>query len=653
MARYPKRMMQGNKELMRSKYNIKSLQNFNQNIQYEWLEFNQEGSYASSTIIGMNTRREHGLLNVYDLKKNSHLSLLSKLEESVFIDTRLYELSTNQYEDDIFPHGFNYLEAFQQDPFPTFIFKIEDRVIKKTLFLLHDKNVLVVRYELKNQGNSVKLVVKPFLSARDTHSLAKDNSGLNTDSYLGQSFVRFVPRNDFPELNVIYNQGEFLPASLWYHKFKYFRDENRYPAGNEDLFNPGFFQTRLKPYETLDLYFSTEEPEALDTDYEALYREELTLRTGQKNDNGPAEKLLHLSLPHKDGLLVSYLDSDTSLRKTMLSMPLFLYTADAQKKFKTLFRQLLAKLDNGLLPLNMNGGQSTIPSMAADTPLWLFILAHNYLTVTGDTSFFTMDILDSLKSIIHAFIRGTAGNIYMNKNGLIFSGNKEIQSSLLPLNTSDHLVLRYGFLPEVNALWYNALRIMSDLFRAAGKQRMANKYEKNSKKTRKSFNTLFVDKETQRLYDYVHHQHKGKDFRFLQIIPLSLPYPVLDEEHAQALLSLIDEQLVTPYGLRLSARETGELKQVSGTEQILNPNAIWVWPVSCYIQASLRYKAGNPHLKADLKKYFQPLQELESDGLLGFYPEAVLINKNIHSLGSEDSFLSMANIALTFHLLQD
>ena len=114
--------MQGIKESMRFSFNKNVLQNIGKSIQYEWIEFNEQGAYASSTIIGMNTRREHGLLNIYDPLKNRHLSILSKLEESVFIDTRLYELSTNQYEDDLFPHGYNYLESFEQNPFPTFYF---------------------------------------------------------------------------------------------------------------------------------------------------------------------------------------------------------------------------------------------------------------------------------------------------------------------------------------------------------------------------------------------------------------------------------------------------------------------------------------------------------------------------------------------------
>ncbi len=645
--------MQGEEESMRFSFNKKVLQDFNQSTRYEWLEFNEEGAYASSTIIGMNTRREHGLLNIYDSQKSHHISILSKLEESIFIDARLYELSTNQYEDVLFPHGYNYLESFSQDPFPTFSFLIEDRLLKKTLFLIRDKNILVVRYELKNQGNPIKLIIKPFLSVRNNHDLAKDIAGLNTDSYLGQSFVRFAPKNDMPELNALFNRGEFLPASLWYHKFKYPRDFERYSSGTEDLFNPGFFQVRLKPYETFDLYFSTENMDELDADFEALYRSELMYRLSGETATEFDANLRRLSLPRKNRLFLSFLQTDLSIRKVLLSMPVLLHLDQGPEKFKRLFLRILQKVDNGLLPLEIEGKKSKIPAFYADTPLWLFVLAYYYYESTSDKSFLTADVLDTLKGIIHAFIRGTSGNIYMDKTGLIFSGSKDVQTSMLPLKTPEGSILRYGYLPEVNALWYNALRIMAALYKIVGKQRTANKYEKNAKKTFKSFVSVFIDKDNNQLFDFVGHQQKGNTFRSLQIIPLSLPFPILEDELARQILSKIDERLVSPYGLKLSDQAISPDNTNLNEYKLFSNEAIWVWLVSFYVRACLRYKAGNPHLSADLIKYFQPLTGLKENGMLGFYPEAVRLNDSLQPLGAEDSFLSMANVSQAFHLLKN
>ncbi len=638
---------------MRFSFNKEILQNFDQSTRYEWLEFNEEGAYASSTIIGMNTRREHGLLNIYDSKKSRHISILSKLEESVFIDTHLYELSTNQYEDVLFPHGYNYLESFCQDPFPTFLFSIEDRLLKKTLFLIRDKNILVVRYELKNQGKPVKLVIKPFLSVRNSHDLAKDIAGLNTDSYLGQSFVRFAPKNDMPELNVLFNRGEFLPASLWYHKFKYPRDFERYSSGTEDLFNPGFFQVRLKPYETFDLYFSTESMDELDADFEALYRSELTYRLSGEKTTGFDANLPRLSLPTKDKLFLSFLETDLATRKVLLSMPSLLHLKQGGEKFKRLFLKILQKVDSGLLPLEIEGKKSKTPAFFADTPLWLFVLAYYYYETTADKGFLTPEVLDSLKGIIHSFIRGTSGNIYMDKTGLIFSGSREVQTSMLPLKTSEGSVLRYGYLPEVNALWYNALRIMAALYKVAGKQRTANKYEKNAKKTFKSFSSVFINKDKNRLFDFVGHQQKDDTFRSIQIIPLSLPFPLLDDEVAKHILSDIDENLVSPYGLKCSDKASPRDNSTPTPFTLFSNEAVWVWLVSFYVRACIRYKTDNPHLNIDLTKYFQPLTGLKDDGILGFYPEAVQLNDSLHPLGAEDSFLAMANVSLAFHLLKN
>ena len=118
-------------------------------LRREWLETNGLGGFASSTIIGLNTRRYHGLLVAATKPPVGRLVRLSKLEETLLIDGRRFDLSANRYPGVIHPQGFNYLKQFRLDPFPVFTYEIEGIEIKKSVFMIHGENSTVIHYELR------------------------------------------------------------------------------------------------------------------------------------------------------------------------------------------------------------------------------------------------------------------------------------------------------------------------------------------------------------------------------------------------------------------------------------------------------------------------------------------------------------------------
>jgi len=327
------------------------LEQLEKGTEYEWLESNQLGAYASSTIIGLNTRRRHGLLSIPYGKSSNKAVVLSKLEESVFIDNQLFEISVNRYSDSIFPQGYQFIEKFEMNPFPITHFKIVDRLLQKTIFLIHNENTLVVRYELKNQGRPVKLVIKPFLAGRDSQKLTTESQGLNTDSYLGQNFVRWAPKVDMPILNVHFNRGEFIPATLWYHNFYYSKDNQ--PGKYEDLLNPGFFQVELKPYQTFDLYISTDEINDIHPNYEQLYREQVKLchRTNAISNYDFIYSALENQSENETPVPLSQLSANQNIRKYILSLPGLFSVQKDDKQIGNSINSILKILEKGLLPI--------------------------------------------------------------------------------------------------------------------------------------------------------------------------------------------------------------------------------------------------------------------------------------------------------------
>src|SRR6267142_2052305 len=153
-------------------------------LRREWLETNGLGGFASSTIIGLNTRRYHGLLVAATNPPVGRMVLLSKFEETLFIEGQPFDLSANRYPGTVHPQGLRYLKQFRLDPFPTFIYEVEGVEIEKTVFMVHGENSTVVQYELKKNNHperlkNLSLEVRPLIAFRDYHSTTHENGAIN------------------------------------------------------------------------------------------------------------------------------------------------------------------------------------------------------------------------------------------------------------------------------------------------------------------------------------------------------------------------------------------------------------------------------------------------------------------------------------------
>ncbi len=634
------------------------LHNINEFQRYEWLESNALGAYSGSSITGMNLRREHGLLVVPHSLLDRKVVTLAKFEETIFIENRLFEISTNRYKDSIYPHGYQYQEKFSLNPFPTFVYKIEDRRIRKVLFLLEHQNILLVRYELMNQGRPVTLVIKPFIAVRFNNSLNREIQGLNTDTYLGNSFVRWAPRPEMPELYIYFDKGEFITASLWYHSFIYAKDFQKYGQSKEDLFNPGFFQVELKPYEKFDLFVATDSLDDFKLDFEEqFYREtkrrDLNLFNYSTRNPlvTPIGKSLQRSILFREDKFefpVSQMNNQKNLLHFLLELAAILYTTKNYAHFKNTILNILNYLDSGLLPTNYPVKDEKPVYNQADLGLWLIYVIYLYYKVTGDLQFIEGQLFEKLRSIVDCYLKGTTFNIYVGKDGLVFAGDRSINVSWFPLKKENKEVYRYGKLLEVNALWFNALKTLELFSSKLKKRRLTAKYRQLAEKVRESFNKKFVSKSKIIFYDFINHDSANEDFRLNQIIPLCLPFSVCDDTFAKKVLSRIEEELLTPYGLRSqSIYDSGYRKnEYSDTTELLDfyNGAVWPWTIIFYVQALLKYSGDADKIDKIWKNYFTPLFDLVNEGILGYIPEGLHFNERLNPVGIEDFNPALATI---------
>jgi predicted glycogen debranching enzyme len=210
-------------------------------VHREWLETNGIGGFASSTIVGMNTRRYHGLL-VASLKPPVDRNvLLSKLEETLLVDGVQFELSANQYPGAIHPQGHQYLKSFRLDPFPIFAYEVQGIEIEKSVFLVHGENTVVIQYRASsNIGHyhDLQLVVRPLIAFRDYHSTTHENRSLNGHLELTDGRIFLQPYASLPGLHLAHNAVAVDQEVAWYRNFEYEEERKRGLDFHEDLYNP-------------------------------------------------------------------------------------------------------------------------------------------------------------------------------------------------------------------------------------------------------------------------------------------------------------------------------------------------------------------------------------------------------------------------------
>ena len=187
------------------KFNSDICNDFESASSREWLETNGIGGFASATISGANTRRYHGILTAAIRPPLGRITMLSKFEETLTIDGKIFQLSSNKYPDAIDPDGFRFIKSFRLDPFPIWIYEVEGIEIEKKIFMVHGENTTVCQWNLrvqnpksKVQSPSVLLELKPLFSFVDYHSLQHETKEVNMDYEtfgkcgFDQTFERFA-----------------------------------------------------------------------------------------------------------------------------------------------------------------------------------------------------------------------------------------------------------------------------------------------------------------------------------------------------------------------------------------------------------------------------------------------------------------------------
>ena len=587
------------------------LQNFIQAAECEYLETNGLGGWSSSSITGAHTRRYHGLFVAAINPPTDRMVLLSKLDETIIVGGNRYELSCNLYDGDVLhPNGNQYLDSFTKDFFPEWIYEVNGVRLKKTICMVHNENTVVVKYEVLKAESPFKIELLPLMASRGYHELGHASPRMYWDADFNNGIFHNQPDGS----NNVYISipgSTYQHTPRWFNNFKYGVEQYRGLDYTEDLFNHGVFFVQLKEGDELNIIVSAKNPEERDGAdlIKQEYKRRKKLLKGQPED----QTLRQLILAADQFIVKRDEDLKTVIagyhwftdwgRDTMISLPGLTLSTGRFDDAKKILAAFAKSVSMGMLP---NRFQEKEPPEYnnVDGTLWYFIAVYKYLLITDDNKFVLDEILPVLKEIIDWHFKGTRYNIKVDEDGLLYAGEVGQQLTWMDARIGTWVVTpRMGKPVEIQALWYNVLKIFAELLRLNKQKKDADAIETNASKAKDSFDKLFWYADGNYLYDVIDENgNPDATLRPNQLFAISLPFALIEGEKAEAVLKIVEEKLYTPVGLRSLPPDDIHYVAHYGGDQwhrdsSYHEGTMWSWLLGAYVDALM--KVGSERMKVE------------------------------------------------------
>lgn len=581
----------------------------------EWVIANGTGAYCSSTVLGANTRRYHGLLvAALNPPAQRHL-LLSKLDESVEVEGEIYPLFTNVCKEYI-SEGYKNLESFEKEYLPVFTYKFRDIKIVKTISMIYGRNTVVVQYKIKNGKNKSKLTLAPIINFRDFHQMTTNKEfSLRQVIDKNKSRIEIDGNANYP-LYIFCTDGQYIEHhNDTFRNMFYIKEEERGFYPEENLSVPGRYEIELKARESKTVTFvASLEDNTEEIDSNQVFENEINRLKKIISDTGLIKTKARPSkeeIAHNDFISSLIISSDSFIinrpqfgtHSLIAGYPWFLdWGRDTLIAYEGIFlitkrfdlaREILLTFTRdikfGLVPNGYSGFDNRPLYNSADASLLLFEQVNKYLQYTKDYDFIKNNIYEKLKNIVNHYNEGIDldnNNIYVDEDGLLCSGTDTTQNTWMDAKIGDYAVTpRNGKVVEINALWYNALRTLGNLASRFEDKETEEACRKSANKHQKVFEEKFYNKKKKCLYDVI-----GDDkIRPNQLFSISTTYPVIkpSSEIGKAIFKTVKSKLLTKYGLRtLAKNEEGYVTAYEGDgykrDMSYHQGPVWVWLLGLY-----------------------------------------------------------------------
>lgn len=591
---------------------------FEKNLKNEWLLTNGIGGYASSTLIGANTRKYHGLLVAALGDYLERYLVLSKINEYIEIKNHKYSISTNECQNYI-EKGYVYQEVFEKKILPEFLYDVQGVRIIKKIAMVYGENKIAIKYNIVNTlEEDIFFNLLPFVNYRNHHQVqnAKEYKQKYENEILS---LQLEGKN---QLFMKVTEAEYQPYYNTFYQNMYYRVENnRGFDAVESHYMPGQFSILVEANSQKEVFLVAEVSERWST-------EEKFLKSLVRNEEIRQEKICKIAsaqtelekelvmaadqfMIHKGKvktIIAGYPWFNDWGRDTFIALEGLTLKNNRFSDAKAILKYFANYIQNGLVPnyIQDNGGQAY---NTVDASLWYIEAVNRYIAYTNDLETLR-ELYPKLLEIVDAYRNGTLFSIQMQADGLIAAGNSETQLTWMDAKIGDYIpTSRYGKAVEINALWYNALKVMEHLSPKIGKEFNGSL----SQRVKESFRKFYADEGLLDTIDPIR-----EEIRPNQIIALSLSYPVVGGEKAIEILNLVKEKLLTEKGLRtLSPEDKQYIGKYAGDsftrDSAYHQGTVWTWLLGEYAKA---------YQNIYHKKFsFMKTQDLLNDGCIGSIAE--------------------------------
>lgn len=572
-------------------------------IKNEWLITNGIGGFASSTISGCNTREYHGLIVASLGKSGERYLCLSKLNESLIIRGNEYSFSTNECNNFI-EKGYSYQTEFSKVFLPKFTYLIKNIQIEKTLAMKYGENKIGVTYKIKTDKDDVLLRLQPLVNFRSFHQ-TKNCPELQQE--INENAVNVRLKNNI-NLHMIVSEGEYVEYTRTYYENMFYRvEEERGLDSSESHYMPGYFEVVIpkNSEKVIEIVASVDDstlflPKANATDIirgENVRFEKICKIANAKSD---LERELVIAA---DNFIIAKSNAKTIIagypwfgdwgRDTFISLEGLTLETNRFKDAKEIINSFKNYIKDGLVPnlISEDGAESY---NSVDASLWYIDAVYKYYKYTMDSDF-VKDMYPTLMEIINAYKNGTSYDIKMNEDGLISAGNAETQLTWMDAKAGDVIPTpRYGKAVEINALWYNALKIMEVFSNIIGER-----FDSNiSKKIEESFKKFYAPVG---LFDTI--EPLSNKIRPNQVIAIGLEFSPVEKEKAREILKLVDEKLYTNRGLKTLSSDDEDYRPyyfggVYERDTSYHQGTVWPFLLMFYNKALKKYeKRANDNIE--------------------------------------------------------
>ncbi|HEX7078090.1 MAG TPA: amylo-alpha-1,6-glucosidase, partial [Candidatus Eisenbacteria bacterium] len=604
-------------------------------LESEWLEPDGLGGFASGTVSGIRSRRYHAILLAATTPPTGRVALVNGLETRITTPHGSFDLSSHRYVPDVIhPDGMSRIESFTIDPWPRWVYRLEDGTrVEQQLFAVNGVPGAVISWSVvEGSANGVHLSVRPLLSGRDAHALHHENGAFRMDASVCDCCVHWRPYDALPSVLAV-SSGSYVHHPFWYRGFLYSEERARGLDDVEDLASPGAFHFDLGNGEAV-LLLSTEDgfkalsevdagrpsglPSFLGAQNGDLVNAVRALREREREHRRRFKTPLDLAadeyvVRRGEGLTIiagypwfTDFGRDTFVAIRGLCL--------ATKRFDEARRVLVewgGAVSEGMLPNRFAEAGDHPEFNSVDASLWYVIAVHDYLRAMAAArrrvpAADRKALEAAVEEIVAGYAAGTRFGIRVDDDGLLAAGVPGVQLTWMDAKVGDRVVTpRIGKPVEVQALWLNALRVASEF-----SSRWADEYARGLA----SFGARFWNEEAGALYDVVDVDHEGgtvdPTIRPNQIFAVGgLPYAVLEGKRARRLVDTVESRLLTPLGLRtLAPEEPGYAPRCEGgvaqRDGAYHQGTVWPWLIGAFVEGWVRVRGDTAEAKQEARERF-------------------------------------------------